>query len=163
MVAKVTGDATLKSRKGSIFTGFWYHKAMNVLFICQANVGRSQAAMELYRQKGGKADSSGTKVDAPGASLAERPGAANIIHIMRSEHGVDMFNNVRTQLTPENAQGYDKIVVMAEKETWPEWLARDSRVEHWLIDDPKGQDYVTTQRVVREVEARVSKLPVGEL
>lgn len=38
---------------------------MNILFICHANVGRSQAAMELYRKNGGQADSAGTKVDAP--------------------------------------------------------------------------------------------------
>ena len=45
---------------------------MKILFVCQANVGRSQAAMELYRQKGGEADSMGTKVDMLGAALAVR-------------------------------------------------------------------------------------------
>ncbi len=128
---------------------------MKTLFICQANVGRSQAAMEIHRQLGGEADSAGTKVDAPGATLAERPSAATIIGIMKHDFGVDMTPNVRTQLTEELASNYDKLVVMAEEETWPEWLKTDPRLVHWKIQDPKFQDPSTTQRIVDEVAANV--------
>lgn len=131
---------------------------MKTLFICQANVGRSQVAMELYRAQGGEADSAGTKVDAPGATLAERPSAATIVGIMRRDYGIDMIHNVRTQLTQDGAAGYDRLVVMAEKETWPEWLAHDPRVIYWNIDDPKGQDEPTTHRIVREVAGNLSLL-----
>ena len=71
---------------------------MKILFVCQANVGRSQAAMELYRQKGGEAHSAGTKVDTPGATLAERPGAFNIVQIMKEDYDIDMIHNIRTQI-----------------------------------------------------------------
>lgn len=131
---------------------------MNVLFICQANVGRSQAAMELYRQKGGTADSAGTKVDAPGKTLAERPGAANIVQIMREDHDIDMIDNVRTQLTESLAAPYDKLVVMAELETWPEWLKHDDRVIHWNIQDTKGQDVPTTRRLVGEIYEKIKTI-----
>ncbi len=131
-----------------------------VLFVCQANVGRSQVAMELYRKKGGEADSSGTKVDAPGTTLNERPSSATIVGIMRKDYEIDMINNVRTQLTQENAAPYDKLVVMAEEDTWPEWLATDSRLIHWKIQDPKFQDQDTTQGIVNQVAERVAELPV---
>jgi protein-tyrosine-phosphatase len=131
---------------------------MNVLFVCQANVGRSQVAMELYRKAGGQADSSGTKVDTPGATLAERPSSATIVEIMREKHNVDMIHNVRTQITEQNATGYDKIIVMAEKETVPDWLFADSRAEFWTIDDPKGPDVATTNRIVQEVEQHLQPL-----
>lgn len=131
---------------------------MKILFICQANVGRSQAAMELYRQKGGTADSAGTKVDTPGATLAERPGAVNIIQILRKEHGIDMIHNVRTQLSESSAAQYDRLVVMAEPETWPEWLENDSRKVYWEIQDPKAQDLNTTRRIVDQIQKEVDQL-----
>ena len=131
---------------------------MNILFICQANVGRSQSAMELYRQLGGTADSAGTKVDTPGATLAERPGAANIVQVMREDHDIDMIHNVRTQLTEELAAKYDQLIVMAEKETWPEWLKHSSRVTYWEMLDTKGQDIDTTRRVVNQIQEKVKEL-----
>ena len=131
---------------------------MKVLFICQANVGRSQAAMELYRQNGGTADSAGTKVDTPGMTLAERPGAAHIVQIIREEYGIDMIHNKRTQLTEELATDYDRLIVMAEPETWPDWIANDQRKVYWEIDDPKGQDIPTTRRIVHQVKDRVDSL-----
>ena len=133
---------------------------MNVLFVCQANVGRSQVGMELYRKKGGTASSMGTKVDTPGLTLAERPTAKTIVGIMRDTYGIDMINNVRTQISEDAATAFDKIVVMAEPETVPEWLFNDTRAEFWKIDDPKGQDEETTRRIVAEVQSVVDSLPV---
>lgn len=131
---------------------------MKTLFVCQANVARSQAAMEMFRQMGHQADSAGTKVDAPGATLAERPSAKNILQVMREEYDVDMINNVRTQITEEVAQPYDQIVVMAEHETIPSWLLEDPRAVFWKIDDPKGQDITFVRRVVGEVRQHVDAL-----
>lgn len=131
---------------------------MNVLFVCQANVGRSQVAMELWRQKGGQADSSGTKVDTPGLTLLERPTSRTIVGIMWDKHGIDMIKNVRTQISQENAADYDKIIVMAEHETVPQWLFDDKRAEFWSIQDPKMQNYETTLRIVGEVQDGVEKL-----
>ena len=137
---------------------FCYDETMNILFVCQANVGRSQAAMEIYRQKGGMAQSAGTKVDTPGATLAERPGAFNIVEIMKEDFGINMINNIRTQITEDIVDGFDKIVVMAEHDTVPEWLSKDTRAEFWTVNDPKGQDIDTTRRIVHEIEAKVNQL-----
>lgn len=131
---------------------------MKVLFVCQANVGRSQAAMELFRQLGGEADSAGTKVDLPGTTLAERPGAVAIVTILRNDYDIDMIHNVRTQINPDFASRYDMLVVMAEKETIPDWLLNDSRMCYWNIDDPKGQDTPTTRRIVGQIKTRVDLL-----
>lgn len=134
---------------------------MKTLFVCQANVGRSQVAMELFRKKGGAADSAGTLVDAPGTTLLERPTSATIVGIMRTQYDIDMINNVRTQMTEESAAPYDRLVVMAEEETWPEWLKTDPRLIHWKIQDPKFQDESTTQGIVDQVAARVAELPLA--
>lgn len=131
---------------------------MSILFICQANVGRSQSAMELYRKAGGQADSAGTKVDMPGTTLVERPGAANIVQVMREDHGIDMIHNVRTQLTEDLALPYDTLVVMAEPETWPGWLKNDKRVIYWKVLDTKGQDLSTTREVVGIINSKIQTL-----
>jgi len=131
---------------------------MKLLFVCQANVGRSQAAMELYRAKGGSADSMGTKVDTPGMTLAERPGAANIVQVMNEDYGIDMIHNVRTQISENMTSDYDKIIVMAERDTVPQWLFADKRAVFWTVDDPKGQDIVTTRRIVHEIKQKVDQL-----
>lgn len=131
---------------------------MNILFICRQNVGRSQAAMELYRQKGGESNSAGTAVDNPNTTLAKRPGAANILQVMREDHDIDMINNIRTQLTEALASPYDKLVVMAEQETWPEWLRNDKRVLYWNILDTKGQDLPNTRKVVTEINEKLDAL-----
>lgn len=131
---------------------------MKILFVCQANVGRSQVAMELYRRTGGEAASAGTKVDEPGKTLAERPGAATIVRIMNEEFGIHMIHNVRTQITEHVAAGFDEIIVMAEKETIPNWLLNDERVIFWRVSDPKGQDFPTTRRIVHQIKTRVENL-----
>ena len=114
--------------------------------------------MELYRQKGGEANSAGTAVENPNTTLAERPGAVNIVQIMREDHGIDMINNIRIQLTEAVASPYDKLVVMAEPETWPEWLRNDERTLYWEIQDTKGQDLPTTRKVVTEINEKLDAL-----
>lgn len=131
---------------------------MNVLFICRANVGRSQSAMELYRKNGGRADSAGTQVDQPGTTLAERPGAANIVKVIREDYGIDMIHNIRAQLTESLAAPYDQLVVMAEPETWPDWLKHDKRTIYWEIPDTKDQDVATTRKIVGEINEKVHTL-----
>jgi protein-tyrosine-phosphatase len=131
---------------------------MSILFICHANVGRSQAAMEFYNQTHpGESDSAGTNVDEPGQKLLDRDGAPTIIGVMK-HYGIDMSQNIRKQLTPEMAQPYSKLVVIAEPETWPDWLKHDPRVEIWTIQDTKGQDTPTTERIVAELKTRVQAL-----
>lgn len=131
---------------------------MKTLFVCQANVARSQVAMELFRLMGREADSAGTKVDAPGTTLRERPSSANVVQVMREDYDVDMIENVRTQITEENAKPYGRIIVMAERETVPKWLLEDKRATFWKIEDPKGQDLAFVRGTVNEVRQAVDSL-----
>jgi len=128
---------------------------MKTLFICRANVGRSQVAMELYRLMGMEADSAGTKVDNPGATLSANPRSATILGVVREGYGVDMSMNVRKQLSQDLAEVFDQLVVMAEPDTVPDWLARDQRAVFWEIKDPKDQDVATTRAIVRGIEEKV--------
>ena len=130
---------------------------MKVLFICRANVGRSQAAMELYNKAGGISDSAGTKVDMPEEKLSERAGADTIVAVMH-DYGVDMSANVRVQLTESMSLNYDTLIVMAEPDNIPDWLRKDPKTEIWSIRDPKGEDFATTKAIVEQIKQKVATL-----
>ena len=132
------------------------HESAKSIIYLPSTLGRGQAAMELYRRQGGAADSAGTRVTAPGQTLADVPPAATILRVMHDVYGIDMSSNTRTQLTPRIALGYDKLVVMAEPETIPGWLVQDSRTELWPIADPKGKDVRETMKIVHKIEQRIA-------
>ena len=131
---------------------------MKVLFVCRANVGRSQAGTALYNQiHPGDADSAGTIVDNPDEKLGDKKGAENIIEVML-EHGIDVVSNTRTQINENMINQYDKVIVMAEPKTIPDWLRDSPKTEIWTIQDAKDQDIETTRRIVGEIEEKVKIL-----
>ncbi len=118
---------------------------MKILFVCRANVGRSQTAEALCR-KIAPADweisSAGTRVigkdggSRDGQKLADLPGAEDVIVVLKEE-GIDASENIRRQLTPGMVDAADKIVVMAEPETVPEYLKNSKKAIWWTVPDPK--------------------------
>lgn len=79
---------------------------------------------------------------------------------MLDKFGINMASNRRTQLTKKLAEPYDKLVVITSPKTWPAWLTKDSRVEHWNIPDSKGQGSAVTTKIVGDIHALVDKLPL---
>ncbi len=136
---------------------------MKVLFVCTQNRGRSQIAAELYNlyTKSHDADSVGTVVDTPHKSLAERAktssGALNVIAVMREE-GVDVSDNLQTPLRPEMLQDYDKVIVMAEDHTIPDYLRQSVKFEYWPIEDPYQKSLDGTRETRELIKHRVLEL-----
>ena len=129
---------------------------MKILFICRANVGRSQAAMALYNHMHLEhSDSAGTVVYQPEVSLKDREGAMNIVQAM-SEQGLDISENYPKQVTESLIENYEKLIVMAEPETIPEWLRNNPKTELWTVQDAKGESIETTRRIVQEIKDRVA-------
>jgi protein-tyrosine-phosphatase len=122
---------------------------MKVLFVCRSNVGRSQMAMEFYNQLyPGDATSAGTMVDIPGQKLKERGPAVEVVLAMK-ELGIDMSENVRMQLSPEMTNQYDRVVVLAEPESIPNYLESAPNVEIWDVEDARGKT-VEQAKVIRD-------------
>lgn len=122
---------------------------MKILFVCRGNVGRSQMAAEFYNKLyPGDAESAGTIVDLPGQKLKDRRKLVEVVVVMK-EYGIDMSENQRTQLTSAMLDKYDKIIVMAEPETIPDYLHGNSRVEIWNVEDAKDKP-LDKARIIRD-------------
>lgn len=131
---------------------------MEVLFVCRANIGRSQTAAEFYKQLDGASASAGTKVDTPGEQLHQQPVAKTIIEVMLREYGIDMSANARKQVCPDMLDNYDAVVVMAEPEHTPQWLAEHPQARIWEIEDPKDKSREKTAEIVALIKDRVLDL-----
>ena len=120
-------------------------------------------AATLYNKLTGSsdADSAGTVTDNDGETLAQRatyrPAAKHVIAAMAKE-GVDVSNNTRDLLTEDMLANYDKVVVMAEEETIPEFLKKSPKFVFWQVDDPKGGDYATVQKAKKLIKQKVEQM-----
>jgi arsenate reductase (thioredoxin) len=114
---------------------------MNVLFICKANVGRSQMASAFFNKlsKKNKSTSAGTQVgEKEGQIIGENEKTKLLIKVMGDE-GIDIKNFKRKQLTPQMVDKADKIIVMAEKSECSEYLLKSNKVIFWKIEDVNGR------------------------
>ena len=121
-----------------------------VLFACVHNGGRSLAAKVLIEHHGQgriEARSAGSE---PGDSL--NPLVVQVLH----ERGLSTEGEAPKLLTYKGVQNADVVVTMGCGETCP--FSPGERYEDWALDDPNGQDLVTVQRIVEEIDRRVQHL-----
>lgn len=125
---------------------------MKILFVCRGNIGRSQMAKEFYNAlhgEKGSADACGTRVgEFEGQKIADI-GSESILDDLRAmqEKGIDMSGNVRRQITKEIVDEADHVIVMAEKETWPEYLEGHPKVVVWDVENPKDVGFEKTKEI----------------
>jgi protein-tyrosine-phosphatase len=138
---------------------------MKVLFVCYANVGRSQVA-QAYFGTISKHDS-----NSAGIAVNERIAAIKIpsrklkdnlnqrsVEYVRREFGLDIAEKERQQLTPEMIEKSDLAIVIVEKEKWPDYLKECGKVVFWDIPDAAGMADDFAEEVYRQVRLRVEQL-----
>jgi len=131
---------------------------MKILFICRANVGRSQAAAALYNEiHPNDAESAGTLVSNPSIALRDREKANTIINVLL-ENGIDISNNHPRQVDESLVEKFEKLIVMAEPESIPNWLGSNPKTIVWTIQDPKDQDIDTTRKIVNIIHSKIKEL-----
>jgi protein-tyrosine-phosphatase len=119
-------------------------------------------AATLYNKMTGThdADSAGTEVQHPNKTLQERRdrrGGTFVIDAMATE-GIDVTQNIRTQLTQPMLDRYDLIINMAQPEYTPAWLSQHPRYEYWAIDDPGGKSKDATLQAKEEIKLKLKSL-----
>ena len=150
-------------------------KSSKILFVCNANVVRSQMAQAFYNHftKTQNADSAG--VNAEKYPTAKIPTVADfdthlvaknldplaVIDLMR-EKGIEVGASQRTQLTKDMLCDYDLVVNIANRNQTPDWLKGDN-VVWWKIEDPHAESRELAELACDEIEKRVKKLISGEV
>ena len=146
-----------------------------VLFVCNANVVRSQMAQAFYNHftKTQNADSAGvnaekyptakipTVADFDAHLVAKNLDPLAVIDLMR-EKGIEVGASQRTQLTKDMLRDYDLVVNIANRSQTPDWLKGDN-VVWWKIEDPHAENRELAKLACDEIEKRVKKLISGEV
>jgi len=133
---------------------------MKVLFICKANVGRSQMAEAFFNKysKKNKSLSAGTDVgDKERQTIGQNVKAKFVVDVMKEEE-IDVSNNERRQLTKEMVDNSDKIIVITEKGGLPDYLVGNDKVVFWDMPDAKGTSYEFHIKTRNGIKQKVKKL-----
>ena len=150
-------------------------KSSKILFVCNANVVRSQMAQAFYNHftKTQNADSAGvnaekyptakipTVADFDAHLVAKNLDPLAVIDLMR-EKGIEVGTSQRTQLTKDMLCDYDLVVNIANRNQTPDWLKGDN-VVWWKIEDPHAESRELAELACDEIEKRVKKLISGEV
>lgn len=114
--------------------------------------------MALYNQvHPNDAESAGTMVIDSDVPLKNIDNAKNIIQAM-SEQGSDISIRSPRQISKSLVEHFEKVIVMAEPESIPDWLRDDPKTIIWTIQDAKNQDLETTRRIVKIIKEKVVQL-----
>ena len=150
-------------------------KSSKILFVCNANVVRSQMAQAFYNHftKTQNADSAGvnaekystdkipTVADFDAHLVAKNLDPLTVIDLMR-EKGIEIGASERTQLTRDMLSNYDLVVNIANRNQTPDWLRGDN-VVWWKIEDPHAESREPAKLARDEIEKRVKMLLSGEV
>ena len=150
-------------------------KSSKILFVCNANVVRSQMAQAFYNHftKTQNADSAGvnaekypttkipTVADFDAHLVAKNLDPLAVIELMR-EKGIEVGTSQRTQLTKDMLSDYDLVVNIANRNQTPDWLKGDN-VVWWKIEDPHAESRELAELACDEIEKRVKQLISGEV
>ncbi len=136
---------------------------MKVLFVCKANVGRSQVAQVRFEQLS-KHESYCAGIGVA-ESVAQRPSSKlkdirNLrpVEYIKTRLGVDHSERDRLQLTPEMIDDMDLAIIIHDKAEWPDSLKEGANVVFWDIPDTPGLDDESAGKLWNQVQLRVEEL-----
>lgn len=128
-----------------------------ILFICQANIGRSQMAEAFYNQM----TSSNDATSAACEDLRKKYGGKitkEIIETM-NEVGLDLSQKQMKPVTPEMVKNAGKIVVLCDKKYCPDFLLEaGEKLVINTIEDPHTKDPQTVSAIRDQIKEIVKDL-----
>lgn len=136
---------------------------MKILFVCRGNVGRSQMAEAIFKQRTDEkylVQSAGVEAmgsegkDLNGMLLKDRASSKHVIEVLK-EIGIDISNNYIKRLSPEMVENADRIITILKPETVPDFLKGSGKVIYWNIVDPDEQTLEFHRQTRDEIKKRI--------
>jgi protein-tyrosine-phosphatase len=129
----------------------WVRKTVpEVLFVCDANAGRSQMAAALALARGGGAVRARSAGVTPAAELE-----LAIVEVM-AEIGVDLAAEYPKPLTDELVRAADVVVTLGCGGACP--ISPGIQYRDWPVPDPAGRPLVEVRRVRDELDLLIREL-----
>ena len=129
---------------------------MKVLFVCKSNVGRSQMAEVIFNKLSTNHSAISVGLYPRNWENQKINTAENIIKCM-DEIGFDLRDKISKKITEEMVNSSDKIIIIGEKENWPEYLINYD-IEYWEIPDAGGTDLDFHKKTRDQITNKVKKL-----
>lgn len=130
---------------------------MNILFVCNGNVARSQEA-ELFFNAASKlnhAQSAGVN------AKAGKPIDPLVVEAMQ-EVGYSMLNAVRKLASVELVNAADLVISFKPYDELPEMIQQHKNVRYWTTPDPQHRSIEFHREVRDQIRQKIDKL-VAEL
>lgn len=132
---------------------------MRVLFICKANVGRSQMAEGIFNKlANGKAIAFSAGSDPESYEGSRLKDIGPLVVRCMNELGIDVSGKLSKRITKRMVNDADLVVSMVGREMLPGYLNDSKKLVIWKIEDPKNMDYEGHILIRNQIFNRVSKL-----
>jgi protein-tyrosine-phosphatase len=131
-----------------------------VIFICKGNMHRSPisaALFNLLKKDNSFAESYGTRVEFEGRTgekLSSFPSLVVYLNELKNKYGIDISNHICKQVTPQVLEGADRIIMIAQDYSIPDWL-REYKYVKWELPDP---DYATEEDASKDIQGIKKKV-----
>jgi protein-tyrosine-phosphatase len=129
---------------------------VKTLFICQANIGRSQMAEAFYNFHTGTRDAISAGAEDFREKYFHRP-TAEIINAM-IEKGIDIAQQRIDFLDEKMIQDVDRVVVLCSKNFCPDFLLNSEKVLFREVQDPHEQSEASIRQIRDQIEKIVLEL-----
>jgi arsenate-mycothiol transferase len=115
-----------------------------VLFVCVKNGGKSQMAAGLMKKVAGDSVTTASAGSKPGSAINDL--SAQVL----TEVGVDISQNIPRQITREDQEQADLVVILGAEAQVDE--VEGTLYEQWETDEPSGRgiDGIERMRLVRD-------------
>lgn len=127
-----------------------------ILFICQANVGRSQMAEGFYNFFTQSSQAMSAGVEDFGEKYNFRP-TADIVAAMAAK-GIDISEQRIKVVSEKMVAEADEIVVLCARSLCPAFITRNTKCIFCEVTDPFGQDVRRVSLIRDEIEMLVKGL-----
>jgi protein-tyrosine-phosphatase len=134
---------------------------MKVLFVCKANVGRSQMAECIFnalcKEKGLKHKAESAGVD-PGKWKGKMIKNDRLVNTAMREAGFDLGNQRSKKITKSMVKWADRVVLMNNNFDFPDYVSESKELKIWKVEDAGGRDLNFHRKIRDEIHILVNRL-----